>query len=86
VFTAVLAGAAQQNRDIQKAIDYRNWVQGTYVEEKASALPQGSFSGSPTRTFDDSQSELFKGFMGESGSGGSGSGTNIGEIVDGWRT
>ena len=31
--------AAERNRDIQKAREYRNWVEGRYVEERAAALP-----------------------------------------------
>ncbi|MCJ7663205.1 MAG: TolC family protein, partial [Desulfobacterales bacterium] len=31
---------AEKNRDIQKALEYRNWVEGLYVEERAAALPQ----------------------------------------------
>ena len=59
-----LAIAAAQNRDIQKAIEYKNWVQGKYVEERASALPQGTFTASFTRKFDNSQSKLFSGLHG----------------------
>ena len=75
-----LAIAAAQNRDIQRAIEYKKWVQGKYVEEKASALPQVSFSGRLERTFDDSQSKLFKDFLSP---GGAGSSTDIGEIFGG---
>ena len=41
-----LAIAASHNHDIQKAIEYQKWVQGKYLEERAAALPQASFSGS----------------------------------------
>lgn len=34
-----LAVAMDHNRDIQKAEEYRAWVQGKYVEERAGALP-----------------------------------------------
>ena len=40
-----LAIAAAQNRDVQKAIEYQNWVQGKYLEERAAALPQVTFTG-----------------------------------------
>jgi HAE1 family hydrophobic/amphiphilic exporter-1 len=63
-----LAIAAAQNRDVLKAAEYRNWVEGKYLEERASALPQASFSGNVLREFDDSQSRLFRnvgGFGGE---------------------
>lgn len=34
-----IAIAMDHNRDIQKAEEYRRWVQGKYVEERAGALP-----------------------------------------------
>jgi HAE1 family hydrophobic/amphiphilic exporter-1 len=77
-----LAIAATQNRDIQKALEYKHWVEGKYVEERAAALPQGTFVGSFTRTFDDTTSKLFAGFMPDDG-GGSGEGTDLGEIFGG---
>ena len=40
-----LAIAAKQNRDVQSAIEYKNWVEGKYLEERSYALPQGSFTG-----------------------------------------
>ena len=73
--------AAEQNRDIQKAIEYKHWVQGKYLEERASALPQAAFSANVLRTFDDSQSGLFKSFTGTGGSDSSSS--DIGEIFGG---
>ena len=76
-----LSLAAAQNQDIRKAIEYQKWVRGKYEEERAAALPQGSFSASVMRTFDDSQSGLFKDFMpSDSGDGG---GPDIGEIFGG---
>jgi hydrophobic/amphiphilic exporter-1 (mainly G- bacteria), HAE1 family len=59
-----LAIAAAQNRDVQKAVEYQNWVRAKYVEERASALPQVTFSGNALRQFDDSQSRLFRNFTG----------------------
>ncbi len=73
--------AAKQNRDIQKAIEYRDWVHGKYLEEKASALPQLTLTASFMRTFDNSQSKLFAGFMPSDGSGSSS--TSIGDIFGG---
>ncbi len=80
-----LAIAAGQNRDVQKAIEYKNWVQGKYVEERAYALPQGTFTASFTRTFDNTTSKLFSGFMdsGNGGSDSSGDTTDLGEIFGG---
>jgi HAE1 family hydrophobic/amphiphilic exporter-1 len=79
-----LAIAAQQNRDVQKALEYKKWVQGKYVEERAAALPQAAFSGSYAWTFDDTQSKLFKDFdFGGDAGGGSGGGADIGDIFGG---
>jgi HAE1 family hydrophobic/amphiphilic exporter-1 len=81
-----LAIAAAQNRDIQKAIEYQKWVQGKYVEERANALPQASFSGSFVRNLDRRQQDLFKMFSSggsSSGSAGGGSNIDIGEIFSG---
>ena len=80
-----LAAAAMQNRDIQKAIEYQKWVKGKYLEERASAFPQGTFTGSWTRTFDNSQSKLFSSFMGGGSDSSSGSGdtSGIAEIFGG---
>jgi len=77
-----LAIAAAQNRDIQKAIEYKNWVQGRYVQERAAALPQGTFTANAARTYDDTTTKLFSGFMG-GGDSGSGDGTDLGEIFGG---
>jgi HAE1 family hydrophobic/amphiphilic exporter-1 len=77
-----LAMAAAQNRDIRKAIEYKHWVEGKYLEERASALPKGSLGASITRNFDDSQSKLFEGFGGSGGDGGSGD-FDIGELFGG---
>jgi HAE1 family hydrophobic/amphiphilic exporter-1 len=81
-----LAIAEVQNRDIQKALEYKHWVQGKYEEERAFALPQASFSGALLRTFDNSQSKLFSGFLPGDGAGsgsGSDTGPDIGEIFGG---
>lgn len=76
-----LAIAAEQNRDILKAREYQNWVQGRYEQERAAALPRGSFSASTTRTFDDSMTKLFRDFMPPGDSGNDVSG--IGDIFGG---
>jgi HAE1 family hydrophobic/amphiphilic exporter-1 len=82
---AALEIAAKQNRDVQKALEYKNWVHGKYLEEKASALPQLTLGASLMRTFDNSQSKLFSGFLSSdtSGGGGSSKGPDIGEIFGG---
>jgi hydrophobic/amphiphilic exporter-1 (mainly G- bacteria), HAE1 family len=78
-----LALAAAQNRDVKKAIEYQKWVQGKYIEERASAMPQTTASASLIRTFDNSQSKLFSGFMGGGDSSGSSGFGDIGEIFGG---
>jgi len=77
-----LSIAAAKNRDIQKAIEYQKWVQGKYLEERAYALPQASFSGSFVRNFDNRQQDLFKMFSTGGSSSGGGS-VDIGEIFSG---
>ena len=53
-----LALAAEQNRDVQKAREYRNQIEGRYVEEKSVALPHFTLSGSAAYSGDDSQQGL----------------------------
>jgi len=47
--------AMDKNRDIEKAREYANYVQGKYVEERAAALPQLSLNGSALLSKDGSQ-------------------------------
>jgi len=77
--------AAAQNLDIQKAMEYKNWVQGKYMEELASALPQFTGTLSYLRNADRSQSGLFSSFLPSDGSGSSSSSSsaNIGDIFGG---
>ena len=56
-----LALAFEQNRDIQKALEYRNYVEGKYVEERGAALPQLIIQGSGLRQHDESTKALFAG-------------------------
>ena len=74
--------AAEQNHDIQKAIEYKNWVQGKYLEERSSALPQATLNANVLRNYDNSQSGLFKSFIPSGGSDGSSS-ASIGDIFGG---
>jgi outer membrane protein TolC len=46
---------AEKNRDIQKAREYRNWVDARYVEERAIALPQITMTASGSLNKDESQ-------------------------------
>jgi hydrophobic/amphiphilic exporter-1 (mainly G- bacteria), HAE1 family len=77
-----LAIAASHNHDIQKAIEYQKWVRGKYLEERAAALPQASFSGSFVRNFDNRQKDLFSLFSSGSSSGGSTGGSSSGTGAD----
>jgi HAE1 family hydrophobic/amphiphilic exporter-1 len=83
-----LAIAASHNRDIQKAIEYQKWVEGKYLEERASALPQVAVAGSFVRNFDNRQKDLFNLFSSDGSSGGSGgsssgTGADLAEIFSG---
>ncbi len=77
--------AAEQNRDVQKAREYKNWVQGYYVAERSYALPQATATASVLRNYDDSQKDLFKGFTsgGSSSASSSSSSTDFTEIFAG---
>ena len=77
-----LAIADAQNRDVEKARAYRQWVEGKYLEERAAVLPQATFRATLLRQFDDSQTKLFEGFAPSGGSGAS-EGPDIGEIFSG---
>lgn len=46
--------AMEKNRDIEKAREYAQYVQGKYVEERAAALPQLSLAGSAAVSKDES--------------------------------
>ncbi len=62
-----LAIAAEQNRDIQKAVEYQNWLRAKYVEERAAALPNLRITGSMGRQYDESQRAFFKGIPSQFG-------------------
>jgi outer membrane protein TolC len=46
---------AEKNKDIQRALEYRNWVDARYVEERAIALPQITMTASGSLSKDESQ-------------------------------
>jgi HAE1 family hydrophobic/amphiphilic exporter-1 len=52
----------EKNRDIQKAREYRNQVEGRYVEERAAALPQLVITAHASNTRDESQKAFGEGF------------------------
>src|SRR4030067_3241142 len=47
--------AAEKNHDIQKAREYRNYVNSIYVQERAAALPQFLITANATNAEDDSR-------------------------------
>jgi outer membrane protein TolC len=51
--------ALEKNKDIKKAREYRNQVQGRYVEERAAALPQLVGQTGISRAHDESQRAAF---------------------------
>ena len=55
--------ALEKNKDIQKAREYKNSVEGRYVEERSAALPQLTLNGGFTRDRDDSLKNLFRGLF-----------------------
>jgi len=55
--------ADAQNRDVQKAEAYRQWVQGKYLEERAAALPQLTLDANVRRDSDKTTSALTGGLF-----------------------
>ena len=56
--------ALEKNKDIQKAREYKNSVEGRYVEERSAALPQLTLNGwSCHGDRDDSLRNLFQGLF-----------------------
>ena len=53
--------ASEKNRDIQKALAYRRWVKGKYLEERAAALPRFTADLHALREWDGSLKEFFRG-------------------------
>ncbi len=50
--------AAEKNKDLKMAMEYRNLVEGRYVEERAAALPKLSFIGTGMMGRDETQRAL----------------------------
>jgi outer membrane protein TolC len=55
--------ALEKNKDVHKAREYKNMVEGRYVEERSAALPQLSLNGGIVRDRDDSLKNLFRGLF-----------------------
>ncbi|HEX9160174.1 MAG TPA: efflux RND transporter permease subunit [Thermoanaerobaculia bacterium] len=51
--------AQEKNRDLQKAREYKRWVQAKYVEERASALPQFSANAGGVKSWDNTYQIFF---------------------------
>jgi len=54
-----LSIANEKNRDLQKAREYRRWVQGKYVEERAAALPHLNLNGGAVKSWDNTYQLFF---------------------------
>ncbi len=54
--------AAEKNRDIQKALEFKNQVEGRYVEERAAALPHFVITAYAINKRDESLEAFGKGF------------------------
>ena len=53
----------EKNKDIQKAKEYKNQVQGRYIEERAAALPQLQFNAYAVRDRDESLQKFYMGLI-----------------------
>jgi outer membrane protein TolC len=53
----------QKNKDIQKAREYRNMVEGRYIEERAAVLPQLQMTALVSRDRDESLATFFRGLV-----------------------
>ena len=71
-----LQTAIEKNKDIQKAKEYRNMVEGRYVEERAAALPQLQIQAGISRARDESQTAYGKLFPVERDTRNAGIGLN----------
>jgi len=60
-----VAIALDQNRDVQKAREYRNWIEGKYKEERAQAFPQLTLTATGERQHDESTQALYSAAFGE---------------------
>ncbi len=57
-----VAIALERNNDIAKAKEYKNLVQGRYIQERAAAYPHVTVTSGITHASDKSQAVLFEGF------------------------
>jgi hydrophobic/amphiphilic exporter-1 (mainly G- bacteria), HAE1 family len=54
-----LSIAQEKNRDLQKAREYRQWVEGKYIEERAAALPHVTATGGSVQSWDNTYQIFF---------------------------
>ena len=55
-----LGTALEKNKDVQKAVEYQNWLRGKYVEARSSAFPHLTLTGGVMRQYDESQQDFLK--------------------------
>ncbi len=51
--------ATEKNRDLEKAREYRRWVQGRYVEERSAALPHVRLTSGALKSWDNTYQLFF---------------------------
>lgn len=55
-----LGTALEKNKDVQKAVEYQNWLRAKYVEARASAFPHLTLTGGVARQYDNTQQDFLK--------------------------
>ncbi|HPW55908.1 MAG: efflux RND transporter permease subunit [Thermoanaerobaculaceae bacterium] len=55
-----LGTALEKNKDVQKAVEFQNWLRAKYVEARAAAFPHLTLSGGMLRQYDDTQRDFLK--------------------------
>ncbi len=78
-----LAIAQEKNRDLQKAREYRRWVQGKYIEERAIALPHLVATGGAVKSWDNTY-QLFFGDSYPAGQRVYSAGLGVSQVVFAW--
>lgn len=55
-----LGTALEKNKDVQKAVEYQNWLRAKYVEARAAAFPHLTLTGGVMRQYDNTQQDFLK--------------------------
>ncbi|HPC84014.1 MAG TPA: efflux RND transporter permease subunit [Thermoanaerobaculaceae bacterium] len=55
-----LTAALEKNKDVQKAVEYQNWLRAKYVEARSAAFPHLTLTGGVLRQHDDTQQDFLK--------------------------